>query len=533
MEGRGRTKWKPAMRLDQVRVELRPRSPWEAMELGNALVRRHAGAIWRPWALATLPLFGGLNALAWSVDALWLAALAMWWLLPLFDRIVLFVLSRAVFGDAPGTRETLAAQWRGSWRGIGSRLAWRRPSPWRSIAMPVELLEGLRGEALPRRRAAIVAGIQGHALLLAGACLLFACVLLVALLSLPLMFVPEELLSEPARAMWTLVISDPPRAAQLGFNAALWLAISVVEPFHVAAGFGLYLNRRVSIEAWDIEIVLRRMRARLAQAALVLLAAAALPLLAPQAGAQVGQRMQEQREQRMHRVAKADAAAAPAPTLPRVFGAGAVVDHAPFHQAVKRAYEDPLLDRRRTGMVWQPRDKRPPRPARTQPRWWRAVAALLAALGEGGLWILLGLGVLALALTARRWLPWMRGLRRALPQEGEVSVQAAPVDEALPDDLAGHARRLWREGRPRRALALLYRGSVEAMVARTGSTLAPGATESECLRSARRLSDPLDRDAFARMVRVWQLAAYARRLPQDAEFEALLDQLSLRFGWAR
>ena len=88
------------MRLDQVSVELRPRSPWEAMELGNALVRRHARAIWRPWAIATLPVFALLNAAAWAIDALWLAALAMWWLLPLFDRIVLFVLSRAVFGDA-------------------------------------------------------------------------------------------------------------------------------------------------------------------------------------------------------------------------------------------------------------------------------------------------------------------------------------------------------------------------------------------------------------------------------------------------
>ena len=76
------------MRLDQVRVELRPRSPWEAMELGNALVRHHAGAIWRPWAAATLPVFVLLNAAAWALDALWLATLAMWWLLPLFDRIV-------------------------------------------------------------------------------------------------------------------------------------------------------------------------------------------------------------------------------------------------------------------------------------------------------------------------------------------------------------------------------------------------------------------------------------------------------------
>lgn len=521
------------MRIDQVRVELRPRSPWEAMELGNALVRRHARAIWRPWAIATLPAFALLNAAAWAIDALWLAALAMWWLLPLFDRIVLFVLSRAVFGDAPGTREALAALRGGGWRGALARLGWRRPSPWRSIAMPVEQLEGVAGEALARRRAVIVDGIQGHALLLAGACLLFAAVLALSLLSLVLMFVPEELLSESARAMWTLVTQDPPRIAQLGVNAALWLAISTVEPFHIAAGFGLYLNRRVRIEAWDIEIVLRRLRARLAQAALALLAALALPLVAPPAQAQVAQRLQEQREQAARPARPADGPADKAPTLARVFGEEDVVDHAPFRQAVKRAYEDPLLTRSRTETRWQPRSKRDPPAPRPLPPWLRTLAQLVAVLGEFGLWILFGLLALTLALTARRWLPWMRGVAVRRPPVSPVSLSAAPEPEHLPDDLAGEARRLWREGRARRALALLYRGSVEAMAARIGGALVPGATEAECLRASRRMPDPADRESFARMVRVWQLAAYAQRLPREEDFEALLSDLSLRFGWAR
>jgi hypothetical protein len=104
--------------------------------------------------------------------------------------------------------------------------------------------------------------------------------------------------------------------------------------------------------------------------------------------------------------------------------------------------------------------------------------------------------------------------------------------EALPDDVPTTARRLWREGRFRRALALLYRASVESMVARTGTVLVPGATEAECLRAARGLRDPAEREAFGRAVRVWQYAAYAERLPATEEFEALLAQLSQRFGWA-
>ena len=39
-------------------------------------------------------------------------------------------------------------------------------------------------------------------------------------------------------------------------------AVAFVEPFYVAAGFGLYLNRRVELEAWDIEQEFRRAFAR-------------------------------------------------------------------------------------------------------------------------------------------------------------------------------------------------------------------------------------------------------------------------------
>src|SRR5690606_8706806 len=116
----------PGMRLDAARVELRPRSPWEAMELGLALVRRHACAIWWPWALVTLPLFALLNAAAWAIDAMWLAALATWWLLPLFDRIVLVVLSRAALGPAPRACQVLVAQRRLGTGRSPAPLAWTR-----------------------------------------------------------------------------------------------------------------------------------------------------------------------------------------------------------------------------------------------------------------------------------------------------------------------------------------------------------------------------------------------------------------------
>jgi hypothetical protein len=55
-----------------------------------------------------------------------------------------------------------------------------------------------------------------------------------------------------------------------------------------------------------------------------------------------------------------------------------------------------------------------------------------------------------------------------------------------------------------------------------GTSLPPGATEAECLRRSRRLADTGYADLFARIVRCWQAAAYARRLPSSGDVESLL-----------
>ena len=58
------------------------------------------------------------------------------------------------------------------------------------------------------------------------------------------------------------LIFDPDRQEQIQLVTAIAYAatVAIVEPFFVAAGFGLYLNRRVELEAWDIEQELRRAR---------------------------------------------------------------------------------------------------------------------------------------------------------------------------------------------------------------------------------------------------------------------------------
>lgn len=545
------------MRLDDLSVELRPRTPWEAVELGTALVRRHARAIWGPWLALTLPVFVVFNVLAWWLDALWLAALAMWWLKPVFDRIPLYVISRAVFGPAPSVRETLVAMRGWGLRPMPGYLSWRRLSPVRSLYLPIDLLEG--GPRAAQRRRVVGGGVHGTAALVTLVCANFEIMLIFATYALALLFVPVELMSESMRAAWDLLSQEPPRWLQALGNLLTWAAASVIEPFYVGAGFGLYLDRRTRIEAWDVEIAFRRLRARLRGAGVVVLLATlalavpglsracSLPMGAAVATAQAAQatpaKPAEEEPRGQCTAAAADSldsaegdeaqassqAPAPMPDLQEIFGQ---VENDPrFPEAVARIRQDPLLHPRKTLTEWVRRTPDESRPTADLP-WLEKLAAALAVITKYSLWILLGVLLIALFLSRRTWLPWLRGFAPA-PRVSATSIaQEAQVDaQPLPVDILAQSRRLWAGGQPRAALSLLYRASVAAMVERTGAMLVPGATESQCLRAARALGDAQDRAAFARMVNVWQYAAYAERLPGGDDFESLLVLLGQRFGW--
>ena len=549
------------MKIESLAVELRPRSGWEAMELGAALVRRHAAAIWLPWLIVTGLVFVLLNLAAWAIGQVWLALLAMWWLRPVFDRIPLYVLSRAVFGSVPTVADTLRAQLHWGWRPMLGLLTWRRFSPLRTAMLPVDLLEGASPAVMRERRRVIGAGNGGHASMLMLMCLHFILALQLSALLIPLMFVPNELLSETARGAWLTITENPPVWALIALNVVDWLAVALIEPFYIGAGFGLYLNRRTQLEAWDLEIAFRRMRRRIGAAAgtallalvcLAPLAMSPVPAWAQQTGtaseapdvADEAPQAQADAENGEAAVTDEDGAAEDeatedvdhaSRTLDEIFG-DQRVPHETFGRSVKKAYADGDLRPKQTVTTWKPKTKKDEKKAEKNPfdmpslRWLGSVFAFIA---EYGLWLLLAVLVGILIATAKRWLPWLQAVARPPLAEPEpVQVRSVDHEEPLPPDIATSARRLWAQGQPRRALALLYRASVEAMAARIDAHLPPGATEAECLRASRRMPEAEDREAFQRVVRVWQYAAYGHSLPEAGDFEALLDQLARRFRWS-
>jgi hypothetical protein len=239
------------MRVDATTVRLRTRSMNEAMDLGVRLVQAHYGTLLRtalPVLAAAVLLVQLLQPLGW-----WAPWLALWWAKPWLDRAVLFVLARSLFGQPTRARDLLARGGPLGWRTLPSSLIQRRLSPWRAFTQPVVQLEGQRGSALRARKAQIRRGHAGAALSLGLAFWFLETALGTGIPALWVWLVPEATLSD----FWVWTAESEGSLSVLAMNLSFGLAVLIVEPFYVGAGFGMYLNRRVQLEAWDVEQALR------------------------------------------------------------------------------------------------------------------------------------------------------------------------------------------------------------------------------------------------------------------------------------
>lgn len=137
------------MRLTESNVAIRPRTSWEAIDLGVLMVREHRLLLMSSWAIVTLPLFALLSLLLWDYPSI--ALFVFWWLKPAFDRLPLMILSQALFGDTPTLKQALRA-WPSTLKNqLLPSLLWRRLSLTRSFQLPVQQLENLAGDERARR----------------------------------------------------------------------------------------------------------------------------------------------------------------------------------------------------------------------------------------------------------------------------------------------------------------------------------------------------------------------------------------------
>ena len=465
-------------------VRLRPRSAWEALDLGLLLVRDNWRALYAAWFAVYVPV--AIAALAWRRDNLFWGWLLLWWLKPAFDRLLLAVLAPRVVGETPALGAVLRTWLRTLWRsGIVSALTYRRFDLARSFHLPVRQLERLSGR--PARQRVAVLDREGRS---AGVWLTFVLANLEAIftlavsLMLALIFEVETPVGTALEAWFQGLYA--PRGTSLT-GVAIGLAITTfLEPLYVASGFMLYLQRRTQLEGWDIELRFRQMARRLTDLARPASSVATtLALLA---------------------FVALFTAAVPAPAAEPPRDPGAVV---------KEVLKDPVFGEstkvkrlKYVGPTWQ-RDES----TKIDFSWWKQIVQWGSQIARGAAWtaaaFAIGFALYQLAKYLRAH-SLRRGPRARPDFLFGLDVRAA----SLPADVAGAAEQAARAGRVREALSLLYRGALVRFMDE-GLDFRRGDTEGDCVAHVAREAVAPRAAYFRRLVGAWQSLAYGHQ-PVDA-----------------
>lgn len=474
------------MRLEDITVALRPRQPWESVDLGCAMVRRDFGRIMALWACTVLPLWGLVCVLLRSTPV-WIPVI-VWWLKPLYDRVPLFFLSRAAFGERPGFLETWR-QWPRLWlRNFLPALLWRRLSFIRSFSLPAQMLEGLHGAAAKQRikTLAMDGGSSGVSVTLA-----FSNIELVAWIGL--MVGTYGLLPESAQPDWDGLFQSLDYETTIP-NAFLWwgaachmVIVTLIEPFYVGAGFALYLNCRTRIEGWDVELAFRRMARRLTSAAASLIVAA----------------------------------------LMLCGGASSVqsADQKDPATAVHEVLEEPEFEIHKLQTrewKWDEESRKSEKPDRAG----KGKSGSASLQSEVIFWALIVglLTWLAVYLVKNRHLFISRHVSKAPVRAPKVLMGMQITRESLPDDVVAAARAAWAAGDIKEALSLLYRGSLFWLVNRRHVPISDSDTEEDCLGQVLRAGEKNEADYFRHLTGAWVQTAYAAQPVSNDEMGALCDR---------
>lgn len=511
------------MRLTEASVAIRPRTPWEAMDLGILLARQHRRLLMTSWAIVTLPFFILLSLALWDYPSL--TVFLLWWLKPAFERLPLYILSKALFGETPTLKQALREWPRQLKPQLLASLTWRRLSLSRSFTLPVTQLEGLNGQPRQQRIAVLRQRNSQSARWLTLIGIHLETVLWIGLIGLMYLFIPQQLELEWDWAKW---LTNPEQEV-LWFEHLSNLLYAVVllfwEPIYVACGFSLYLNRRTVLEAWDIELVFRRLRQRLSGAVAGLLIIAGVLLLPSVQPAWAAEPVDSPKSPRLQQQA---------------------LNSQDAQKAIQSLIKAPPFENPETVERWRLKDKAKDPKAKTDdkkpPTWLKQLLDSLGKHSFGGiaqlievlLWALLAALIALLMYRYRDWLLAFVGRRRVpnvalRPQPPQQLFGLEIGTETLPTDIASSAERLWAE-QPREALGLLYRGLLNRLLDDFRLPLKNADTEGQVLERIRLLQQPALQAFSEELTRHWQNLAYGHRLPPAHLQQQLCDGWRQLFG---
>ena len=454
------------------------------------MVRRWWKPLYLGWLCITLPIFVVLYVLLH--DHPLIAIFIFWWLKPLYERLPLLIVSQALFGTVPRVRDALREYFHLLSHQLLQTLTFRRLVPTRSFDQPVAQLENLAGGERQRRLELMRRTAGSPAFWLTFVSVHVEMFLTLGLVTLVYQLIPSEVEVD----WWGLIVSADSGALDWLSNFLYFLAISLVGPIYAVGGFSLYINRRIELEGWDIELEFRRLMsrvrpggARYASVLVCLIVAGAMPSELPAS--------EESSERSASRALIEEVMRGPE------FNEESITK-------VPKALQD----------WFEEEDEQAA--STSSPEWVVTMLRMIARSIEFLLWVVVISGVIWIVYRYRSWI--MQFLERkapALHRPGDRPSVMFGLDvshQSLPANPIVAAESLWSQRRYREAVSVLYRAALIALMDRHQCRLRASDTENLCVEIAQREAPADTAERFRRLTALWQTVAYAHTVPSDDSF---------------
>jgi hypothetical protein len=516
------------MQVENLAIALRIRSNWEAIDLGFTLARQWFLRLWAAWLLGALPVFIIVMHLLSIVNNEILGSfifILFWWLKPLYEQPLLYILSRQLFSVPVSLRDVFKNYFTIIKPQLGALLLWRRLSLSRSFNNPVAMLENLTGKKRRKRLNVLHAQQSSASQWLTIVCVHLELLLYSSFLLFVYMLIPDELINEltvlklfEGEGLLLVMIT----------NIAYFIAISIIAPIYVAAGFALYINRRIKLEGWDIELAFKRMKNHLNYIKKV---------------------------DNKHLEESANATLACFPLL-------ACLLFSSFSSSQSMANENITITKETARTTIEEVLKHEDFGKKTSKNTWVYIGSdrdqvkkddsynwledffewLFGNLFSGDInsvfkaleiliWLAVAGAVIWLINKYSHWLTWI-SLRKHVTQDKEYSIPnkilGLDMNQAsLPDDILTTFANYINNTQYREALSLLYRAALSSIVHRGDVEIPTSATEQECSNMIASLYSKDESTYFKALTQAWIMLAYAHRVPSKETLSQLRD------GWSR
>lgn len=499
------------MNLDKIDIVVNGKTATQAVNLGFITARRYYPTLLKAGFIAVTPFFLVATLIVLFFEHYLSASLLIWWGKPYYDRVILLQGSRLLFREQVSVSDIFRSLKTALTPGLVANLTWGRFSFIRGVSLPISQLEKQSGKAYRSRVNAIGQSSKSTMSSVTIGLLHFDMFLYINLFLLVLMLLPEAQRSGAG----TWFISGKIDAD----NPMQWLVILmlfcqsigsvVIEIFYVMIGFMLYLNNRITMEGWGIELGFKRMAERLggvSKKSVMLLNIVGLSLILglvamPQRGVSAE-------------------------------NASILVSPEKDKAQLKAILQDDDISPFVPTVEWKKKNDKDEAEAPKKTR--TSSTKNMKEIADAMKFIIIAavviMGLLGVYQYRAIW-QFISGSKKIEEDNSpQVMFGLAVTPDSLPQDVGKAAKQLWVDGDFLGALSLLYRSSLSSLINGYQANIKESHTEGDCLRIGKDYLPDDSYHCFAELTALWQNVVYAHHSPDADVVEALINQWQAAFS---